>query len=574
MFIKAVITGLLITSTAVNAVDEEKIWKYLESENQTLGIKGLDATVELSDEEALPFLLYAVEAPRPKVAKKAGELLAERRIPEAFDELVPMLDTDNEDTYGAVSTALMAYPPDDFFNEVQPLLKDGSAGKRLFAVKYVGEYGGKKKVKLLKDALSDPEESVKHAAVVALKDEDIDIIPAALELFDSETTQVVVDAVEAISDKKDPRAFEPLIGLLNHKFANVGVPAAEALSKYEGDEYVDRFIELSTGEDERLRAFALKRMAASGEERVIPYLMDRLADDKVNVVISAINGLYELNYTDAGDRFKDILMDVDYADEIRFAAMRALAEMGIEGSDVLIARLMNSESEAGIIRQNAAIALSYFKNDFAFETLYEVVADGDVNSRMTAAAVRGLGLLGDSRAIPLLIGLTEDRSNHPVIYAPAVIAISYIGGAEAYEFLYREYITKDMEDSGYSSIIPYALATCGDDRGPRMVMNDLERVYENPDIGSEDDKSVSFRRAAITGLADSGLGEAKEVVVTALGDPDESVRTVAVEAAGKVFDPDMIPILENDEELNTGKLKFYTEKAVNTIKERYAASEE
>jgi HEAT repeat protein len=574
MFIKAVITGLLIISTAAGAVEEEKIWKYLESENQTLGIKGLDATAELSDEEALPFLLYAVEVPRPKVAKKAGELLAERRIPEAFGELVPMLDTDSEDTYGAVSTALMAYPPDDFFNEVKPLLKSDSIGKRLFAVRYVGEYGGKKKAELLKDALSDPEESVKHAAVVALKDEDVDIIPAALELFGSETTQVVVDAVEAISDRRDPRAFEPLIGLMNHKFANVVGPAAEVLSKYEGDEYVDRFIELSTGEDERLRGFALGRLAASGEERVIPYLIDRLADDKVNVVISAINGLYELNYREAGDRFKDILANVDYADEIRFTAMRALAEMGIEGSDVLITRLMNDESEAGIIRQNAAIALSYFKNDLAFEALYEIVANGDVNSRMTAAAIRGLGLLGDPRAIPLLVELTEDRSNHPAIYAPAVIAVSDIGGAEAYDFLYTEYIKKDMEDSGYSAIIPYALATCGDERGPRMVLKDLERVYENPGPGSEDDKSVSFRRAAIAGLADSGLDEVKGIVVTALGDPDESVRTVAVEAAGKVFDPDMIPILENDEELNSGKAKFYTERAIEKIKERYAVSKD
>jgi HEAT repeat protein len=572
MFGRTIVTCLLLASVAAGAADEEKIWKYLKSDNQLLGVKGVEATAELPDEEALPFLLYAVSVPRPKVSKKAGEALAERVIAEAFDELVVMLDTDDDDIYGAVVTGLIAYPSDEYLDEVKPLLEDETPRRRLFAVNYIGEYGGDKKARLLEDMLLDPDESVKHAAVVALKDEDVDVVPAALELFSSETTQVVVDAVEAIIGKRDPRAFEPLLKLLDHEYANVVMPAAFVLSEYEGEEYVNRYMELSTSESEHLRVFALKRMGASGDERVIPYILNSLDDEKLNVVVVAVDSLTRLGYEEAGDRLKGLL-DVDYADEIRFAAIRALAEMQIEGADVLVADIMKNPAETRNLRANAAIALSFFENDFAFDNLYEVAATGDINTPTTASAVRGLGLLGDERALPMLMELTEDWTNHPVLYSPCVVAISEIGGPDAYDFLYNEYVTKNMQDGGYGFVLPFALATCGNERGTRAVMTDLKRAYEDPTVGTEEDPYVAFRRGAVTGLSESGYEEAKEVVATALEDPHESVRGAAIKAAGRLFDPDMIPLLQTDE-LMAGKMKPYVGRAIEMIKERYEVADE
>jgi|GEM_PF-1775180 len=572
MFGRTIITFLLLASVAAGAADEDKIWRYLESDNQLLGIKGVEATAELSDEEALPFLLYAVDVPRPKVAEKAGEALAERVIPEAFDELIVMLDTDDDGIYDAVVTALMAYPSDEYLNGVKPLLDDSVPRRRLFAVNYIGEYGGDKKVRLLEDMLSDPDERVKHAAVVALKDEDVDIVPAALELFDSETTRIVVEAVEAIGGKRDPRAFEPLLKLLDHKYTNVIMPATAVLSEYEGEEYVDRYIELSTSESEQLRVFAILRMGESGEERVIPYILDRLDDEKLRVVVVAIDSLARLGYVEAGDRLKGLL-DVDYADEVRFAAMRALAEMQIEGADVLIADIMKNPSENKNLRANAAVALSFFEDDFAFDTLYEIAATGDINTPITASAIRGLGLLGDERALPMLMELTEDSTNHPVLYNPCAVAISEIGGADAYDFLYNEYITRSMQDGGYGFILPFAFATCGNERGTRAVMNDLKRAYDDPTIGTEEDRYVPFRRGAVAGLGESGYEEAKEVVAMALEDPHEAVRGAAINAAGKLFDLDMIPLLQTDE-LMGGKMKPQVYRAIKMIKERYEVADE
>jgi HEAT repeat protein len=578
MFGRTIITCLLLASVAAGAADEDKIWRYLESDNQVLGIKGVEATAELSDEAALPFLLYAVNVPRPKVAKKAGEALAERVIPEAFDELVVMLDTDDDDIYSAVVTALMAYPSGEYLKEVKPILEDSVPRRRLFAVNYIGEYGGDKKVRLLEDMLSDPDERVKHAAVVALKDEDVDIVPAALELFGSETTRIVADAVAAVAGKRDPRAFERLLELLDHEYANVVMPAAAVLSEYEGDEYIDRYMELSTSESEHLRVFAVRRMGASGDERVIPYILESLDDEKLNVVVVAIGGLALFEYREAADRLKGLL-DVDYADEVRFAAMRAVAEMQIEGADVLIADIMKNPSENENLRANAAIALSFFKNDFAFDALYEAAATGDINTPTTASAIRGLGLMGDERALPMLMGLiedmglTEDWMNHPVLYGPCIIAISEIGGPDAYDFLYKEYVTKNMQDGGYGSILPFAFATCGNERGTRAVMNDLERAYEDTTIGTEEDRYVAFRRGAVAGLGESGYEEAKEIVAMALEDPQEAVRGEAIKAAGKLFDPDMIPLLQS-EELMGGNMKPYVNRAIEMIKERYEVADE
>jgi HEAT repeat protein len=363
--------------------------------------------------------------------------------------------------------------------------------------------------------------------------------------------------------------------LLTHEFANVTQPAAAALAEYEGDDYVDKFIELTADEDQRLRAFAVRRLAASGEDRVIPIILESLEDEYVGVVLSAVDGLTRLDYKEAGNKFKDILADVDYADEIRFAAMRGLAEMGIEGSEAFIADVMNNPGEMDILRKNAAVALSFFHNDFAFEVLYNDVATEDVKSSTIMASIRGLGLMGDTRALSLLEDLTGEPGEPSGFYSPAVVAIGMIGGPDAYEFLYNEYSVNNVEEPPYNSILPYALAICGDVRGRQLVIDELTGIYEeDKSVGTDADETVAFRRMAITGLVESGFEEAREVVVLALNDPDESVVIAALKAAASLFDQEMIPVLENDKKLNSGKMKFYTKRAVEAIKERYDIPDE
>jgi HEAT repeat protein len=570
MMTRVMVALMFLTSAASGATYAEEIWGYLENENDTLAIRGLKMTAELSDEEALEFLLYAVALQKPRVAMEAGEILAERQIPGAFDELAEMLDIEDKNTYGAVSVALMGYPADGYINKVEALLEADSPKRRLFAVKYVSDSGVDEEVEILKGLLSDPEETVRLAAVNALKDEDVDVVPAALTLFNSEKTAIVVGAVEAVKDKQDTRVFEPLLGLLTHKFANVVQPAGEALAEYEGEEYVERFIELSADEDHRLRTFAVRRLAASGEERVIPVIIERLDDKNISVMLAAINGLTRINYKEIGERFKEILANVDYADEVRFAAMRGLAEMQVEGSEVVIAEVMNNSGEMDILRKNAAVALSFFHNDFAFGILYDEVETRDAGSPTIRPSIRGLGLMGDARALPLLEDLTVEPDDRSEFYGSAVTAIGLIGGSDAYEFLYEEYSENGVKDSPYNAVLPYALAICDDERGPRLVMEELVRIYEENDtVGTENDETVVFRRMAVTGLSDSGFGEAGDVIVLALKDRDESVVIAALKAAANLFGPDMIPLLENDKKLNSGKTRLYAERAVKAIKKRY-----
>jgi HEAT repeat protein len=575
MFIRVLTLAVAAVSTIAPAAYAVDIWEYLNDEDDARAIEGLGLTAPLPDEEALPFLLYAVVLQRTPVANEAGRILAERRIPGAFDDLVEMLDTDDRRTRKAVSTGLMGYPADEYFDEVVELLGDSSPKRRVFAVEYVAAYGTDEKVELLKNCLEDADEEVRLAAVVALKNESVDVVPVALDLFGSETTQVVVDAVGAIADKTDPRAFEPLLGLLGHKYTNVVVPAADALSRYEGEEYVDRFIQLSTDEEEYLRVFAVRRLAASGEERVIPYITARLYDPKLQVVVAGIQGLLTLEYREAGGRLKEMLADVDYADEIRFAAMRALAGMEIEGSEPIIADILTNSSEMGLLRSNAAIALSFFKNDTAFEILYNEAATADVISPTKKPSIKALGMLGDPRALPLLMELAEEPYGEIDLYGQAVASIGLIGGSDAYEFLYGEYRENDLKEKRYGSVLPYALAICSDGRGPEFVVEELTRVYETDEtIGTEKDETVDFRFSAVTGLGESGYEKATEVIAVALKDPDERVVTAALRAAGNLFDIEMLPLLKEDTRLNSGKTKFYTRRAVKAIEKRYGITDE
>jgi len=575
MFTRALTIVAAVVSTIIPAAYAEDIWEYLNDEDDARAIEGLKMTASLPDDEASPYLLHAVALQRTPVAKEAGRILAERRIPGAFDDLVEMLDTDDMRTRAAVSTGLMGYPADEYFDEVVGLLGDDSPWRRVFAVEYVDEYGTDEKVELLENSLDDPDENVRLAAVVALKDDGVDVVPVAVELFGSETTQVVVDAVAAIADKMDPRAFDPLLGLLDHEYSNVIYPAADALSRYEGDEYVDRFIELSKDIDEETRAFAVRRLAASGEERVIPHITARLVDPKSQVVIAAVEGLLELEYREAGGRFKEMLADVDYADEIRFAAMRALAEMGIEGSEPIIADILTNPAEVGFMRSNAAVALSFFKTDYAFEVLSNEAAAGDLNSTAKKASIKALGIMGDERALPLLMEMADSPNSEADFYGNAVVSIGMIGGSDAYEYLYGEYRENDMKDQKYGAVVPYALAICGESRGPELVIEELTRLYgEDETVGSENDETFYFRIAAVNGLGESGAAGASDAVAMALKDPDERVVTAALRAAGNLFDIEMLPLIKNDERLNSGKIELFTRKAIEAIEERCGASGE
>ncbi|UCE27040.1 MAG: HEAT repeat domain-containing protein [Candidatus Coatesbacteria bacterium] len=575
MFLRmlTLVAAVVITVTPTAYADD--IWEYLNDEDDARAIEGLRLTASLPDEEALPYLLYAVVLQRTPVAKEAGRLLAERRIPDAFDELVEMLDTDDRRTREAVSTGLMGYQPEEYFDEVVELLGDISPRRRVFAVEYIAAYGADEKVELLEGYLEDPNENVRLAAVIALKDEDVDVVPVALELFSSETTKVVIDAISAIADKTDPRAFDPLLALLDHKYTNVVLPAADALFRYEGDEYVDRFAELSTDVDEETRAFAVRWLSASGGERAIPHIMARLVDPKVQVVVAAVQGLLDLEYRDAGYRFQEMLANIDYADEIRFAAMRALAEMGIEGSEPIIADILTNPSELAPLRTNAAIALSFFKNDYAFEVLYNEAEAGEADSPTKMASVKALGIMGDERALPLLMELADEPYGELDLYGHIVAAIGMIGGPDAYEYLYGEYRDNDMSEKRYGSVVPYALAICGDERGPDLVIEELTRLYaEDETVGSENDETIYFRIAAVTGLGESGDADTADAVAMALKDPDERVVMAALRAAGNLFDIEMLPLIKDDERLNTGKIALFTMKAVEAIEERCGASGE
>jgi hypothetical protein len=52
-----------------------------------------------------------------------------------------------------------------------------------------------------------------------------------------------------------------------------------------------------------------------------------------------------------------------------------------------------------------------------------------------------------------------------------------------------------------------------------------------------------------------------------------SLRGTAINAAGELFDPDMIPLLKTDE-LMGGNMKPYVYRTIRMIKERYEVADE
>jgi HEAT repeat protein len=97
----------------------------------------------------------------------------------------------------------------------------------------------------------------------------------------------------------------------------------------------------------------------------------------------------------------------------RFAAIQALTTLGDPRAVEALYAVLGDETareqdllrqqraESALLRPAAATALGHFKDPRAFETLTRLV-ETDENLEVRAGAARGLGTLGDRRAIPLL----------------------------------------------------------------------------------------------------------------------------------------------------------------------------
>lgn len=178
---------------------------------------------------------------------------------------------------------------------------------------------------------------------------------------------------------------------------------------------LERYLKALQSDDEEIRAAAVAALRSLGRPAA-DFLIEALSDPHYGVRIAAAEGLGEIGDESGVDPLIRLLDDTEQ--DVRIAAAGALARIGDRRAIVpLIRRFGDGYPQ---VRSAAAAAAAAFGLD-ALEPLEAALDDPVPVVRLTAA--RAIGIVGNPRSIPLLIGHLEDPAREV-----GVVAAQTLGG--------------------------------------------------------------------------------------------------------------------------------------------------
>jgi HEAT repeat protein len=342
--------------------------------------------------------LAELQSPDEKVRGRAVRRLRVIGGPQAVAAIIGALNDPSGHVRAMAGVALQRLrPPEAVPILIERLRSDASGGGRAFYADVLDSIGDPAAVEPLIEALQDADERVVQAACWSLMTSD------------------------------DPRAIEPLLRTLEHPVWRVRYEALSALVELGCDD--ERLHEALTklGQEpeaekyllqlERLtRELAERGRAAGGEEESAPATAPdeqmafatateelRSADPEVRS-----RGTHRLRSLGGPEAVAALISALeDPAIRVRSAAALALGALEApEAVPALVDHLLYDTSPH--VRLMCAAFLHRFHDERTVEPLMTCLADTD--TRMLTSATIGLGVIGDARAIPVILPLVD----HPL----------------------------------------------------------------------------------------------------------------------------------------------------------------
>jgi HEAT repeat protein len=247
-----------------------------------------------------------------------------------------------------------------------------------------------------------------------------DSVAEHIAALDDEDWGVREDAAAALGQLGDPRCVQPLIRTLRDSDQAVAEAARSALTAL-GQPAV-----LSLGfclHDANLQVqeAAARILATTADEQAFEPLLSALLNPNWVVRMSAAKGIGRLRNPKAIDTL--ILLLQDKVPAVREEAGRALQAIGEASIPKLLEGLRHPTWK---VRLRAVEALALMKPQVAVQPLMTLVEE-DPDMAVRQDAVRALGQIGDTQAIPLLL-ISLDR---PSLKLPAIEALGHLRSTDA-----------------------------------------------------------------------------------------------------------------------------------------------
>jgi len=501
-------------------------------------LSAVDALVKISTPAVEPLINALRQNPSPRLREDAVKALSgigDKRAVEALGEILltdwslheraaETLKELGEDEFvsllidvikGDQGLTLKVEKNDDE-RFIRTLLKGLNAPDAQIRKRVVEALGQKKErdaVQPLIAALKDYDVGVRQSAAKALGEigDDAAIEPLIKMLREYEITrQNAADALVAFGNA----SCTPLIRILGDKNPAVREMANEALKQLGEGDFATLITEALEGDEEALTQLE----GADGTRAMIP-LLTALSGTDVQLKKRAADALGRLGNADAVPPLLRRLIDSDIT--VRQSAITALGQIGDTRAFESLTKAALKDKHYSI-RIASLDALTQFGDD-ATETLTEALTQ--LNAKVRQKAARELGKLKATNAIDSLITALGD--SEAAVRRSAVIALGEIGDAKAIPPL-MEIIVSDI-----TSISINAVDSIGK-IGGRSAVRALIQI-----LGYEVE---SVRKRATEALIRIGA-PAVEYLIEALKVQNLTIRHQAVMALGQIGDERAIPAL-------------------------------
>lgn len=485
--------------------------------------------------------------------------------------LYPLIKALQDEDHGiqqAAMDALIAFEDESAVYNVLPLLSDSRVYVRNIAREILDKIGGYG-IELFGFHIKDKDEDVRKMIA--------DILgtikrPGAsellMEMLRDPCSNVRSSAAEGLGRIGDSSAVEPLIDLLCDEYW-VAFFAAGALGQLRDKRAVKPLIRLIASTNIEVQVMAIEALSSIGGEEAVDGMLealDSLSPETMNIVVKGIVKLTHGNIEKIIDKFgRDRFFKhlVEAREEIEEADIKgdfiqAFSIVGDAGSSACIFELLAGvETDSLDILQIAVDALKRLADE---DTLIGGLKDE--STTCVLIAVRVLGLLKSSKAIPSLINLFEDVDRD--IKIEILFALAKIGGRESLQFLIDKLSYGEGHIRGAAA---QGLGIMGAPEATESLLNRLQHEeYSNVveeivvalvEIGHENNipylydglasnlssKKPCVRELVVKGLGMLGWAKAAEYVKGMLNDEDWRVRRACLETIGYLNAPELLDVL-------------------------------
>ena len=245
-------------------------------------------------------------------------------------------------------------------------------------------------------------------------------------------------------------------------------------------------------------------------ERAIPRLMEIAKSTERNTLArqQAIEALGYVGDESTVPFLKEFLQD--QSQQLRSAALRALAELGTPNAIKVVVECLKDEQ----LRGEAIELINEHQFHTAKDALIKLLDDADRS--IAGAAARALGKLGAREALSKMRAMFKDTATH----LDAAIALAYMG-----------------EKDGVQALIE----TLGSDNSA-AVRRAMDALKEVGDVATDaicdaaQRGAIAVRVCALQLLGELKPPKAMEILSRATEDKNNSIKVAALEALGKIGD--------------------------------------